>query len=284
MSTDGVELFRKGKKHQVWPIILQCYNLAPQLRFQEDNIICSGVIPGPCKPKDIDSFLYPTIRDLKILHNGVDAYNGATNSHFTLRAHVVTVTADMPARDMLMGLAGYNSRHYCNYCTIRGCSGYKSTYVGHSDNGDDFDMSATADADDEPEKRRRDQEDVDMPDKFDSKEKGIQPESQHQQHQRRGTHMYCPLKPPCDVPRHPDWRDYNPRNLPLRVHCEEEQTAGYFVNTVDSTDGPAAVNVPDESFHRDSGRSKAQLSQITHATGIQKRSSLWDLPSLIWPW
>jgi len=28
--------------------------------------------------------------------------------------------ADMPARDMLMGLSGHSSRHYCNYCTVRG--------------------------------------------------------------------------------------------------------------------------------------------------------------------
>ncbi|KAA8910087.1 hypothetical protein FN846DRAFT_1007097 [Sphaerosporella brunnea] len=142
-------------------------------------------------------------------------------------------------------------------------------------------MSDTADADDNPAKRQLDLEDVDMPNTFDLQEKCIQPESQHQ---RRGTHMYCPLKPPYDVPRHPDWRDYNPSNLRPRVHREEEQTASYFVNTVDSTDGSAAENLPDESFHRDSRLSKVQLSQITHATGIQKRSSLWDLPSLIWPW
>jgi hypothetical protein len=124
LSTDGVELFRKGKKHQVWPLVLTCYNISPTLRFLEDNIFCLGIIPGPKKPADLDSFLHPVIAEFKSLHKGVDTFCVlGDGDRILLRAYIVAVTADMPARDSLMGLAGYNSRHYCNYCNIRGCSG-----------------------------------------------------------------------------------------------------------------------------------------------------------------
>ena len=41
-STDGVQLFRKGKQHTVWPLMLMCINLPPELRFLEENVICLG--------------------------------------------------------------------------------------------------------------------------------------------------------------------------------------------------------------------------------------------------
>jgi hypothetical protein len=262
MSTDGVELFRKGKKHEVWPVVLQCYNLAPEVRFQEDNIICNGVIPGPHKPKDIDSFLYPTVRDLKMLHNGVTAYNAANTSNFILRAHVVTVTADMPARDMLMGLSGYNSRHYCNYCTVRGCVGYQST-------------GSTSSMNPNPKGKAVDDQDPDYSSDPDAGGMDIDNESgdiyasaanSSSSKLRKGNHVYCPLKPPKDVPHNSDWRDYNPQELQLRSHPGDTKIAGYFRR--DGCDDLSSV----------------QLKEITDATGIKAWSTLHDLPSIRWPW
>lgn len=42
------------------------------------------------------------------------------NQLFTLRAYITVVGADMPARDNLMGLGGYSSIRYCNYCYAQG--------------------------------------------------------------------------------------------------------------------------------------------------------------------
>ena len=52
-STDGVCLFRKDRQHSVHPLLLINYNLHPKLRFQKENIIFLGIIPGPKKPKDL---------------------------------------------------------------------------------------------------------------------------------------------------------------------------------------------------------------------------------------
>ncbi|RXW13808.1 hypothetical protein EST38_g12049 [Candolleomyces aberdarensis] len=56
ISTDGFCPFKR-RKQTCWPIILFNYNLPPDIRFAVRRILCVGVIPGPKKPKDSDSFL-----------------------------------------------------------------------------------------------------------------------------------------------------------------------------------------------------------------------------------
>ena len=54
LSTDGFGPFKHHIK-TAWPIILFNYNLPPEERFQKDNIISVGIIPGLKKPGDCDS-------------------------------------------------------------------------------------------------------------------------------------------------------------------------------------------------------------------------------------
>ena len=117
----------------VHPLLLINHNLHPELRFQEE-ITCLGIIPGPKKPKDLLSFLYP-VNGFKLFTAGVPAMDASEPENTALRsfqlyAYICVVGADMPARDVLMGLAGYNARHYCNYCQ---CSarGIYSEQTGH---------------------------------------------------------------------------------------------------------------------------------------------------------
>lgn len=66
-----------------------------------------GFIPGPNNPKDLDSFLFPLIEELKELEAGVpNVWNSARQTRFTLRAHVCIVGADMPGREKLMNFKG----------------------------------------------------------------------------------------------------------------------------------------------------------------------------------
>jgi len=62
-SSDGFAPHRR-RKSTAWPLILFNYNLPPDIRFHINNIIAVAVIPGPKKPKDIDTFLWPLLREL----------------------------------------------------------------------------------------------------------------------------------------------------------------------------------------------------------------------------
>ena len=51
-STDSFGPFKKRNK-TAWPLIIFNYNLPPKERFQKENIISLGTIPGPKKPANL---------------------------------------------------------------------------------------------------------------------------------------------------------------------------------------------------------------------------------------
>lgn len=85
-------------------------------------MLSSIVIPGPKKPKDINSFLRPLVDELIELDNGqVTAVDGDTGKEFVLRAHVLIVTGDGPATAEAMGMKSPgNAFRPCRMCTIAG--------------------------------------------------------------------------------------------------------------------------------------------------------------------
>lgn len=107
LTTDGVQVFKAKTKFSIWPIALQCLNLPPAVRSKRQNLLCTGFIPGPKGPKNLDSFLYPLVKEFKALQNGVAAVlNGSLSSwlpkhdrEFVLRGHICLVGADMIARE-----------------------------------------------------------------------------------------------------------------------------------------------------------------------------------------
>ena len=119
LSSDGFAPFNK-RKSTAWPIIIFNYNLPPEIRFLVDNILSLGVIPGPKKPQDCDSFLWPFIQELLRLAQGVHAFDVLTNSLFLLRAFLILVFGDIPAVSMLMRMKGHNGFSPCRMCEIKG--------------------------------------------------------------------------------------------------------------------------------------------------------------------
>ena len=79
------------------------------------------MMKGPNDPAEMDSFLRPMIDEFKLLEKGIpNVFDASNGSRFTLHAHIVAVTGDMPGRDHLMNMAGQGSYSYCNSCKIRG--------------------------------------------------------------------------------------------------------------------------------------------------------------------
>src|SRR5438477_2441425 len=85
-STDGVQLFLNSTQ-EVWPFLVLNFNLPPEERYllhhlnlmckyNSDNFLPFSLCPGPSQPKDLDSFLTPSLNELKLLYNEVPAYDG----------------------------------------------------------------------------------------------------------------------------------------------------------------------------------------------------------------
>jgi hypothetical protein len=121
LATDGFSPLRKNKNMTAWPIVLVNYNLPPKLRFRREHVICIGSIPGPNKPKEMDSFLWFLVMELLRLAHGVKANDGTRGGRqFILRAYLILCTGDMPAVAMLMRMLGHNAILSCRMCSICG--------------------------------------------------------------------------------------------------------------------------------------------------------------------
>jgi hypothetical protein len=119
LSTDGFVPFNR-RKSTTWPIILFNYNLPPEIHFHVNQILALGIIPGPKKPQDFDSFLWPFLQELLRLAHGVRAFDALGGTCFTLRAHLIVVFGDIPAMSMVMRMKGHNGASPCRMCEIHG--------------------------------------------------------------------------------------------------------------------------------------------------------------------
>jgi hypothetical protein len=119
LSTDGYTPFKRRTK-TAWPLVLYNYNLPPDIRFHAENVIRLGVIPGPKKPVDFDSFLWPLVQELLMLEVGVEAWDAKSKTLFPLRAYLILVFGDIPAISMVMRMKGHNGVCPCRACEITG--------------------------------------------------------------------------------------------------------------------------------------------------------------------
>ena len=128
-SADG---FAPHKHHMktCWPVVILNYNLSPDVRFHQENIIPLGIIPRPKKPQDFDSFIWPLMEELLQLELGVKAYDALSETLFVLHAYVIIVFGNIPTMSLLMRMKGHNAHLPCCMCKIVGVRGpFKNYYV-----------------------------------------------------------------------------------------------------------------------------------------------------------
>ncbi|KAJ2927450.1 hypothetical protein H1R20_g9645, partial [Candolleomyces eurysporus] len=117
LATDGFAPFCNCKQ-TCRPILVYNLNLPPDERFLMENLICVGVVPGPKKPKDFNSFLYPFVSESLELALGVDAYHSLRQCMFLLRTYLLFGGGDMPAVAMMMLMKRHNGISPCCMCKI----------------------------------------------------------------------------------------------------------------------------------------------------------------------
>lgn len=119
IAAGGVCAF-KNRKESCWPIILVNYNRLPSKHYCLEDLLSIGVVPGPHQPKDMDSFLWPLIEEMKKLMCGVLAWDAMRKVNFYLHAYLILAFGDMPAVAKLMRIKGHNGKLPCRACKIDG--------------------------------------------------------------------------------------------------------------------------------------------------------------------
>lgn len=116
------------------PIVLQIYNLKPEIRTHLTRLICLGVIPGPKTPKRLSTFLIPLDMECALLAKGVDTYDCIHHKYFPLHAYNIFQQGDINAIEKFLNIKGHNGFSPCRSCEIKAVndargSGDKTYYV-----------------------------------------------------------------------------------------------------------------------------------------------------------
>jgi hypothetical protein len=121
LSIDGAQLYR-NKQSDCWMCIFLVIDLVPGKRYLKKHILPGGIIPGPSKPKNLDSFLFPGLFHLAAVQNeGLNVWNALTKTYFMSNLYLLLGTADGPAMAYLNGRVGHHGRVHCRFqCPIIG--------------------------------------------------------------------------------------------------------------------------------------------------------------------
>jgi hypothetical protein len=121
LSIDGAQLYAH-RLSDCWICIWVIFEQAPEMRYKMKQVLPAFTIPGPNKPKNIDSFLFPCLYHLSALQReGLPIWDASRNVIFISRPFFALGTADGPAMAYLNGLVGHNGKLGCRlYCSTIG--------------------------------------------------------------------------------------------------------------------------------------------------------------------
>ena len=121
LCIDGAQLF-ESKPSDCWIYIWVLLDLAPDLRYKTRYVLPGGFIPGPNKPKNLDSFLYTGLHHLRALQtDGLRIWDSQQGRTFTSHPFFFLGTADGPGLAAIHGQVGHHGALGCReYCGLRG--------------------------------------------------------------------------------------------------------------------------------------------------------------------
>ncbi|KAF9020619.1 hypothetical protein BDZ89DRAFT_1072147 [Hymenopellis radicata] len=127
ISFDGAQLYR-NKDSDCWIYIWIIVSFSPCRRYKKRYVIPGGVIPGPHKPKIVESFLFPGLHHVAAVNRmgGLPVWDAARASRRAIALYrsgiyIVLGTADGPGMIYLNGLVGHMGKNGCRlWCRIIG--------------------------------------------------------------------------------------------------------------------------------------------------------------------
>jgi hypothetical protein len=121
-SIDGAQLYR-SKASDCWIYIWVIFNYDPAAgRYTKKHVLYGAIIPGPNKPKIIESFLFPGLHHLSAIQKeGLPIWDASRDVLFVSHPFLALVTADGPAMAYINGLVGHQGKNGCRlYCPLIG--------------------------------------------------------------------------------------------------------------------------------------------------------------------
>ncbi|KAJ3547513.1 hypothetical protein NMY22_g1612 [Coprinellus aureogranulatus] len=122
MSFDGAQIYR-NKQSDCWIYIWVFLGLSPCKRYKRKYVIPGGFIPGPNKPKVVESFLFPGLHHVAAINKsgGLPIWDASRRTCYRSLLHIILGTADGPGMTYLDGLVGHSGKIGCRlWCGLVG--------------------------------------------------------------------------------------------------------------------------------------------------------------------
>ncbi|KIK91404.1 hypothetical protein PAXRUDRAFT_149576 [Paxillus rubicundulus Ve08.2h10] len=119
VSLNGVQLY-EHKDSDCWMYVWIIVNLAPDQRYQKIHVRHGRFIPGPNKPKNLDSFLCIGVHHVTALQKeGLKIWDADCNLVFRSNLYLLFPTADGPGLVYWDGMVGHSGKNGCRiYCGV----------------------------------------------------------------------------------------------------------------------------------------------------------------------
>ena len=120
-SIDGAQLYQ-SKQSDCWISIWIVLDLSADIRYKKRYVLIGTIIPGPNKPKIVDSFIYPGLHHVCALsRDGLRVWDAFQDRVFLSKLFVLLLAADGPGMTYLNGLTGHSGAYGCRiYCPTKG--------------------------------------------------------------------------------------------------------------------------------------------------------------------
>lgn len=121
LSIDGAQLY-ESKQSDCWIYIWVIMDLSPDKRYKKRHIFPGGFFPGPNKPGNMESFLFPGFHHLSaLMKEGLQIWDAYEKRQFLSYLLLILGLADGPGLTYLNGLTGHSGAFGCRlFCPIKG--------------------------------------------------------------------------------------------------------------------------------------------------------------------
>lgn len=117
LNTDGIPIF-KSSKYSIWPVYLMVNELPFKMRKKSENMLFCGLWYSDTKPF-MSMFSKPLHKSLKNLESqGI--HMQVDDNEVICKCHLICITADLPAKSLLMNMNQFNGAYCCCYCLEKG--------------------------------------------------------------------------------------------------------------------------------------------------------------------
>ena len=124
LNIDWLQPF-KHLTYSVGVIYLVILNLPHSIRYNRENIILFGVIPGPSEPSlTVNSYLSPLVADLLKLWRGIQFKVPGKEETAIFRCALLGVACDLPAARKACGFLSFSANLGCSRCFQTFSSGF----------------------------------------------------------------------------------------------------------------------------------------------------------------